>query len=59
MQVRKVALVVCLLVGMAVAATAKLPHRIQRGGKIDDGVIETILELFGLTLNGQFSIPPG
>lgn len=59
MQVRRITLVVCLLVGMAAGATAPVPHRAHRAGKMDDGIIETILDFFGITLQSKVSIPPG
>ena len=57
MQVRKIALVVCLLAGMAAGAATPVQNRKHRAGKMDDGVLATILTLVGLY--DQFSIPPG
>ena len=60
MQVRRITLVVCLLVGMAAGAAGPVPHRAHRAGKLDDGgIIEAILDLFGLTPQNTVSIPPG
>jgi hypothetical protein len=59
MQVRRITLVVCLLVGMAAGATGTVPHRTHRAGKMDDGIIATILDALGITLDGKMSIPPG
>lgn len=57
MQVRRIGLVVCLLVGMTAGAVARVPGRAHRLGRLDDGILETILQL--ITLSGQLSIPPG
>jgi hypothetical protein len=57
MQVRRITLVVCLLVGMAAGSAARVPHRTHRAGKMDDGIIATILDLLGL--DNKVSIPPG
>lgn len=59
MRVRRITLVVCLLVGMAAGAAAKVSHKPHRTGKMDDGIIATILELLGVTLDNKGSIPPG
>jgi hypothetical protein len=59
MQVRRITLVVCLLVGMAAGATGTVPHRAHRGGKMDDGILATILDALGISLDGQLSVPPG
>jgi hypothetical protein len=59
MQVRRIVLVVCLVVGMAAGAAARVPNGTHRTGKMDDGILATILDIVGITLNGQLSIPPG
>jgi hypothetical protein len=56
MQVRRITLVVCLLVGMSAGAMGTVPHRMHRAGKMDDGIIATILDLLGL--DNKLSIPP-
>lgn len=57
MQVRRIALVVCLLVGMTTAAAARMPQRAHRAGRMDDGIIANILDLLGL--DNKIGIPPG
>jgi len=57
MDVRRVALVVCLLVGMAAGTKGTASHRAHRAGKMDDGILATVLDLFGL--DNKVSIPPG
>jgi hypothetical protein len=59
MQVRRIVLVVCLLVGMAAGAAARVPHQTQRAGKMDDSILATILDALGITLDGKLSVPPG
>ena len=59
MQVRRITLVVCLVVGMAAGASATVSHRAHRVGKMDDGILATVLEALGLTLDGKLSVPPG
>jgi hypothetical protein len=59
MQVRRIALVVSLLVGMAAGAAGRVPYRTQRAAKMDDGILATILDAFGITLDGKMSVPPG
>lgn len=56
-QVRRIALVVCLLAGMTAGATARIPSGMHRAGKMDDGIIATILDLLGL--DNRVGIPPG
>jgi hypothetical protein len=56
MQIRRITLVVCLLV-MAAGATGTVPHRTHRAGKMDDGIIATILDFLGLDNKG--GVPPG
>jgi hypothetical protein len=56
MQVRRIALVVCLL-AMVSGATGTVSHRTQRVGKADDGIIATILDLLGL--DNKVGVPPG
>ena len=57
MQVGRIAAVVCLLAGMAVAGGVRVPNRTHRAKKMDNGIIATILNLLGL--DNQISIPPG
>lgn len=57
MQIRRITLVVCLLVGMAAGATGTVPHRAHSAGNVDDGIIATILDLLGL--DNKVGIPPG
>jgi hypothetical protein len=59
MQVQRIALVVCLLVAVVVGAAASVPHRAHRAGKMDDGILATILDMFGITLDSKVGIPPG
>ena len=59
MQFRRITLVVCLLVGMAVGATGTVPNRSHRPGKMDDGILATILDLLGVTLESKISVTPG
>jgi hypothetical protein len=49
--------VVCLVVGMAAGATGRAQHRTHGAGKMDDGIIATILDLLGL--DNKIGIPPG
>lgn len=56
-EVRRIALVVCLLAGMAAGAAGTVPGRAHHQGKMDDGIIATILDLLGL--NNKVGIPPG
>jgi hypothetical protein len=58
-ELRRVALVVCLLVGMAAGSARTVPSRTHRAGKMDDGILATILDLLGVTLDNKVSIPPG
>jgi hypothetical protein len=55
MLIGRITLVVCLLVGMRVTA----PHRTHHAGKMDDGILATILDALGITLDGKLSVPPG
>jgi hypothetical protein len=59
MQVRRITLVVCLVVGMAAGAMGTATHRAHRTGNMDDGIIAAILDALGLTLDGKLSVPPG
>jgi len=59
MHVRRVALIVCLLVGMGEGAMGKASHQTHRAGKMDDGILATILDMFGITLDSKVGIPPG
>jgi len=59
MQVRRITGVVCLVVAMAVGAAGKATHQTQRAGKMDDGILATILDALGITLDGKLSVPPG
>ena len=60
MQVRRITLIVCLVVGMAAGATGTVRHRAHRAGKMDDGgIIATILDALGITLDSKVGIPPG
>ena len=59
MQVRRITLVVCLLVGMAAGAMGTSAHKTHRAGKMDDGILATILDALGITLDGKMGIPPG
>jgi hypothetical protein len=55
-------LVVCLLAGMTVGAastTVGATGKVHRAGKMDDGIIATILDFFGITIQSKISIPPG
>ncbi len=59
---RKFALVVCLsttIVFGAAASGAQKNHRAHHAGSLDDGIITTILNFFGITLESRVSIPPG
>jgi hypothetical protein len=58
-QLRKNMLVVCLLAGMTVGAASTATGKAHRAGKMDDGIIATILGFFGMTLENKVSIPPG
>lgn len=57
MQVRRIAVVVCLLLGIAASAAARVPNDTHLGGRTDDGIVSRILTF--VHLFDQFSIPPG
>ena len=59
MQVRRITLVVFLLVVMAAGATGTVPHRTHRAEKMDLGILATILDALGITLDNKGGIPPG
>ena len=59
MQVRRITLIVCLVVGMAAGAMGTATHKTHRAGKMDDGIIATILDALGITLDNKVGIPPG
>jgi hypothetical protein len=44
---------------MTAGAGARAPRHTSRSGKMDDGILATILDLLGVTLDGKMSIPPG
>ena len=58
---RKFALVVSLSTALVLgAATNGAPnHRAHRVGSLDDSIITTILDFFGITLESRILIPPG
>jgi hypothetical protein len=58
-EVRRTAFAVCLLASMAAGSAGTMPNRAHRAGKMADGILATILDFFGVTLNDQISIPPG
>jgi len=59
-EVRRVALVVCLLAGIVAGSAGRVPARAHRAGKMDDGIIATILDLLGITSpQNKVGIPPG
>jgi len=59
MKTWRITLVVCLLVGMAAGANGTVSSRANRAGKMDDGILATILDALGITLDNKVGIPPG
>ena len=61
-RIREYVLLASLLVvtlGAAGSVTSGATERSHRAGKMDDGIIATILDFFGITPQSKVSIPPG
>ena len=62
-RIREYVLVVSLLamvtLGAAGSVTSGATERSHRAGRVDDGIIATILDFFGITPQSKVSIPPG
>jgi hypothetical protein len=61
-RIRESLLVVSLLAVVTLGAagvTTRATDRSHRVGKMDDGIIASILDFFGITPQNKVSIPPG
>jgi hypothetical protein len=62
-RIRESLLVVSLLAVIAIGAAGNVSlgatERAHRAGKVDDGIIASILDFFGIAPQSKVSIPPG